>query len=462
VVWQDQSDGSLEVYARNTVAVGATTRQLTHGDFSQKNPKTDGHYAVWQGRASDGSWDIYMADLDNAGAVVQVTDSLGVDEINPCIDWPWVVYQTRAASRPSDPWQLKVKNLLTGAAEGAVWSGPLDQLDPDIEGGRVVWQDWRDVGPGEIYFKDLETGVQRRITINTFGQYHPVIAGRWIVWQDNRDSQVDIFGFDLLRNREVQITDTPENEANPFIDGEWICCLEDSQGTGLSNIRLVHLASRATMPLTRDAGVKKFASVNGRQLVWMEQDGTSNSVVFAELPALQAVFQTMNAVPVTQTMVDRAGDAFTLLELWNDAVGVQAISRYSSVVPTLTKQTASWNVDSATGDNFALTAGDFIWLGFDAPYVADTGDGAAGTLSLSSGVNVFGYTGFPQPYSAHEMVRQLGLDKVRAIRMLDTATGVWAAAEVRNGALIGRDFKIPASAVIWVDMKQAVNDWRPL
>jgi len=461
VVWQDQSDGSLEVYARNTVADPATTRQLTTGDFSQKNPKTDGHYVVWQGRSSDGSWDLFMADLDNVGAGVQVTATLGEDEINPCIEWPWVVYQKRAASRPGDPWQLKAINLAT-AVTTDVLPGPADQLDPDIEGGRVVWQDWRDVGPGEIYFYDLETGEQRRITISTLGQYHPVISGHWIVWQDNRDSQVDIYGYDLLRNREVRITNTPENESNPFIDGDWICCLEDSQGTGLSNIRMVHLASLATMPLTRDAGVKSHASVNGRQLVWMEQNGTSNSVVFAELPALQAIFKTMNAVPITPAMVDRAGDAFTLLDRWNEAVGVQAISRYSAVVPAVEKQTASWDGGEATGDNFALVAGDFVWLRFDAPHVADMGGGGAGKISLSAGVSVFGYAGFPQPYSAHQMMRQLGFDKIRAIRMLDTASGLWGSAEVRDGTLIGRDFKIPASAVIWVDMQQAVNDWRPL
>jgi len=461
VVWQDQSDGSLEVYARNTVVDPSVTHQLTSGDFSQKNPKTDGHYAVWQGRASDGSWDLFMADLDHAGAVVQVTDSLGENEINPCIEWPWVVFQTRAASRPNDPWGLEVIHLETGART-AVWAGTEDQLDPDIEAGRVVWQDWRDVGPGEIYFKHLETGEQRRITTNTLGQYHPVISGHWIIWQDNRDAQVDVYGYDLLRNREIRITHTPENEIDPFIDGEWVCCLEDSQGVGCSNIRMVHLGSLATMPLTRDAGVKRYASVNGRQLVWMEQNGSSNSVVFAELPALQAVFQTMNAVPVTPAMVDRAGDVFTLLERWNEAAGVLDISRFSALVPTLEKQTASWDGNAASGENFALVAGDFIWLGFDTPRVADMGAGEAGTLSLSAGVHVFGYAGFPQPYTAHQMLRQLGLDNIRAIRMLDTASGQWWTAEVREGLLIGRDFKIPTSSVIWVDMKQAVNDWRPL
>ena len=460
-VWEDQSDGSLEVYALNMADSNATPRQLTLGDFSQRNPKTDGAVVVWQGRASDGSWDVYMANLDQVGAVVQVTDSLGVDEINPCVEWPWIVYQTRSASRPNDPWQLECVNLVSGVTT-SVWAGVSDQLDPDIESGRVVWQDWRDVGSGEIYFKNLETGEQRRITTNTFGQYHPVIYGRWIVWQDNRNSDLDLYGYDLLKNREFRITDTSENEMDPFLDGGWVCCLEDSQGAGLSNIRMIHLGSLARMPLTRDAGVKTHASVTGRRLVWLEQQGSSNSVVLAELPALKAVFQTMNAVPVTPVMASRASDAFTLLEHWHDAVGVSSITRYSSLIPTLVAQTATWNSGAATGDNFTLTPGDFIWLGFDAPRVVDMGGDSAGTLNLSAGVNVFGYTGFPQSYSAHRMLRQLGLDHVRAIRMLDAKSGQWWSAEVRNGKVVGRDFPIPASAVIWVDMKQDVNDWRPL
>jgi len=65
----------------------------------------------------------------------------------------------------------------------------------------VVWEDERDVGQGEIYFKNLETGAFRRITTNIFGQYHPAISGNWIVWQDNRNGEVDIYGYDFLRNR---------------------------------------------------------------------------------------------------------------------------------------------------------------------------------------------------------------------------------------------------------------------
>jgi beta propeller repeat protein len=403
-----------------------------------------------------------MVNLDTTGTVQALTRTLGTDEINPVIEWPWVVYQSRATSRPSDPWQLQALNLLTGSTQ-PVWPGPEDQLDPAIEGGRVVWQDWRDVGPGEIYFKNLETGESRRITENTLGQYHPVISGRWIVWQDNRNGQVDLYGFDLARDREVRLTQTPEDETLPFIDGRWVCYLEDSRGVEKNNIRLLYLPTRAVMPLTRDETAKSYPRLSARKLIWLEHSADGgDSVVTAELPALKGVFRTMNAVPVTPAMVTQAGDAFTLLERWNAEAGVQSISRYSALVPVPVKQTASWSDGAPSGDNFALQAGDFIWLGFDAPRVLDMGADLAGSLSLQVGVNVFGYTGFPSGYSAHQMLRQLGLNRVRAIRMLDTRSGQWWSSEVRDGALIGRDFDIPTAAVIWLDMKEAVNDWRPL
>ena len=109
----------------------------------------------------------------------------------------------RAAGNATAPWQLFATNLASGQSF-LVWPSTQDQLDPDVQAGRVVWQDWRDVGPGEIYFANLETGDRQRITTNTFGQYHPAIYDNWIVWQDNRNIQVDLYGFDLLRNAEVR------------------------------------------------------------------------------------------------------------------------------------------------------------------------------------------------------------------------------------------------------------------
>jgi hypothetical protein len=456
MVWQDQSDGSPEIFALDLNAGSARPRQLTDGTFTQKNPKTDGHHAVWQGRRSDGSWDIYMADLDQAGAVVRVTSTLGNDEINPDIDWPWIVFQSKSTSRPDDPWQLHAINLVEGGGAVALLPGIEDQLYPDLDAGRVVWADWRDSGPGEIYYMDLEKGTWFRVTDNIYGQYNPVLQNHWIVWQDNRHSQVELYGYDLLRKREIRITDTAENEAFPFLDGGWVCCQEDSLGTGIFNLRLIHLSNLAAIPLTRSATAKQSQSVNGRKLTWLE----GGEVKSAELPAIQAVFRNMNAVPVTRSVADQASDAFTLLERWNAAVGVTEISRFTSVVPSLVQETAVWSGGS-TGDNFALVEGDFLWIRFGEAYVADMGASSLESIDLQAGVNVVSLADFPQPCTAHRLMRGLGLENVRALRMLDPASGRWFAAEVRQGQLLGYDFAIPASAVLLVDMQQAVNDWRP-
>ena len=77
---------------------------------------------------------------------------------------------------------------------------------------RVVWQDLRNPGAGEIYFYDLSAGTLQRITTNLFAKSHPAIRDHWIVWQDSRNIEVDIYGYDFLRQREIRITDTPEDE----------------------------------------------------------------------------------------------------------------------------------------------------------------------------------------------------------------------------------------------------------
>ena len=295
------------------------------------------------------------------------------------------------------------------------------------------------------------------MTDNIYGQYHPVLRNHWIVWQDNRNSQVDLYGYDLQRNREVRITETAENEARPFLDGSWVCCQEDSLGSGQSNLRLIHLSNRAAIPLTRSEAGKSFQSVNGRKLTWLE----GGAVKQAELPAIQAVFRNQNAIPVTATMESDVQDAYTLLERWHDTVGVSEISRYTTIVPTLSKETATWSGGAAGGTNFPLVAGEFLWVRFDGAYMADMGSAESTSVDLVPGVNVVSLADFPQPYTAHQMIRDLGLDKVRAVRMLDPSAGRWFATEVREGELIGYDFAVPASAVLLVDMTQAVNDWRP-
>lgn len=459
-VWQDQSDGQFQIYARDLSASTTTIAKLTTAAGSQENARTDGRYVVWQGRQANGNWDVFYKDLTSADAPLPLTVSLTEDEINPSIDWPWVVYQTRAFNAPSAPWQLRALNLVTSQSF-AVSASTQDQLDPDVQAGRVVWQDWRDVGPGEIYFHDLETRDQRRVTTNSFGQYHPVLHGNFIAWQDNRNGQVDIYGFDFLRNTEIRVTTTAENETRPFLDGSWLVCQEDSLGPLTANVRLVHLPSLASVPITRSLTPKDRPALAIGRAVWLDTENNLSSVLTADLPTLQGVFENRNAVAVTEALVANQQNAHNLLTLWHAQAGVEEITRYSALVPNVVSETAFWTNGAPAGPNFNLTAGGFLWIKFNNARVLDLGVNNAGPINLATGANVVSYTRFPGGYSAYRLLNQLGSSSVRSVRMLDSESARWVSAQFLGGRPVGTDFEIPSVAVLMLDVAAPVNNFTP-
>jgi hypothetical protein len=98
---------------------------------------------------------------------------------------------------------------------------------------------------------------------------------------------------------------------------------------------------------------------------------------------------------------------------------------------------------------------------FVGAQLLDLGVNAPTTLNLAAGVNVFSYTHFPSDYSAYQLLHQIGLNNVRALRMLDSAGGNWVIAEVRNGAIIGQDFHIPQVAVLMLDLTNGIAQFKP-
>jgi beta propeller repeat protein len=458
-VWQDQSDGNWEIYARDLTASNGAIVQVTHTNLSQENPRTDGRYVVWQAQQANGTWDVYWADLDGTNGPQAVPGTTTVNEVSPAIDWPWVVYQARSALNTNAPWQIFACDLATTRTV-QVSVSPQDEVAPDVQAGRVVWQDFRNVGPGQIYFSDLSTGQVRRLSTSTHGQYNPAIYGNWIVWADNRDIQLDIWGFDLLRNQEIQITDTPEDESQPFLNGPWVLCAENSLGPQTGNARLIHLPSLLTVPVTSTATLKSSPSLADGWAVWQETVSNQTQIASVALPALQPVFQSRNLVAVTAAMASYAQNAYGLLALWG-ANGVQEITQYTSLTPQVASQTAVWTNGAPSGANFNLVPGAFLGMKFDRRQVLDLGVNNSSALNLAAGANVFGYTGFPDGYSAFQLLRQIGTSNALSVRMLDAESGSWLVADVQNGAVVGTDFPIPTVAILMVNLAQPVQQFVP-
>lgn len=460
LVWQDQSEGSFQIYALNLIEQNPQVIRLSTGTLNQQNPKTDGRYVVWQGRQMNGSWDIYLKDLLSSEEPRRLTYTSDIDEINPAIDWPWIVYQEKNIRNPGAAYQLRALNLVSGQSI-TVSPSSQDQLDPDVHAGQVVWQDFRDPGYGEIYYKNLETGVELRLTADNYGQYKPSVFDRWIVWQDNRHGQVEIYGYDLLRRREVRLTNSPEDEAQPRIEGAWVICASYLPGTGISNLKLIHTSNKRVIPITQTASKKSLPSIGNNVVAWLENEQSLTKIMTTRLPALQAVFENMNAVVVTESIAALATNAFNLLSWWNNAASVKEIRIYTSLVPQIEMKTARWIDGTPVGDNFALTPGSWLWIMFDSANVIDLGFNDSSSVTLAAGINALSYTGFPNNYSAYKLIQQLGLLNVRAIRMLDSEKGQWLIATVLNGQIVGNDFAIPNSAVLLIDMANPVSNFKP-
>ncbi len=458
-VWQRQVDGVPAIRARNLVT--DTPVDVTSSPLAQEKPRTDGRYAAWQGRGENGVYDVFYADLDAAmPAPVAATSTPARDEINPVIHWPWMVYQTRPSPANSAPWQLEARNLETNAVF-FVDTTTQDQLAPSIHSGRVVWQDWRDVGPGEIYFADLETGEKRRITTQPAGQYNPTIFGHSIVWQDNRHIQLELYKFDLRKGLEERLTDTAYNEVNPVLCGNWLTYLEDSLGSETENLRMLDLDSGESVPLTQAEGRHSPGALGDGYAVWAEGPAGAQTVKASFLPSLQPVMRNHNTVVVTAELAARYPTAFGLLAAWKEAANVESITRYESIAVPPVTETAAWQADAATGDDFAITAGEFLWIRFDQARMLELGEADAAPVDLAAGKNVLSYSAFPVGYSAYDFINAVGAANIGALRMLDPLAGVWRAVEIKEGAPVGSNFAIPRVTALLVDMKNAVNDWQP-
>jgi len=145
------------------------------------------------------------------------------------------------------------------AAPGEDLYSPLDgaQDHPDIDGNMIVWEDNRNdeqkKGNKDIYLGTVDkfradpgrgtllpsyTGEQ--ITNNPASQEKPSISGDYIVWQDNRNGNWDIYLYKRSTGREKLITGTG-NQRMPIVRGNYAAWYDDSSGK--TNVVLYDIAA---------------------------------------------------------------------------------------------------------------------------------------------------------------------------------------------------------------------------
>jgi len=130
-------------------------------------------------------------------------------------------------------------------------TGPANQMFPDIEGERVVYQNRNGPDantPSDIYLLDLETGLTKPLTADASNQGQPRISGDKIVWEDDRNGSGnrDVYLYNATTNTETQITTDGAMQYAPKVFGDRIAWsdMRAPRGQGvISNAYLYDLST---------------------------------------------------------------------------------------------------------------------------------------------------------------------------------------------------------------------------
>ena len=169
IVWQDWRNGVPNIYGYDIAA--EEDFRITQGSESDKNPKIDNDYIVWERLMPDRQTDIYMCDLSisegiegscfSGDAKFKITDTADASEESPDVYGNYIVWHTDEG--------IYLYNILHDESRLIVESEGLAR----IYGDYVVWS-----GEG-IYH--IPTGI--RYNTEEFALYSAISKNN-IVWQD--------------------------------------------------------------------------------------------------------------------------------------------------------------------------------------------------------------------------------------------------------------------------------------
>jgi hypothetical protein len=322
VVWYDNRDGNSEIYYKRSTDAGiswGTDTRLTNNTANSYDPSivVSGSVVniVWMDYR-DGNWEIYNKRSTDAGiswgADTRLTNNTA-SSLTPSIAVSGSdIYVAWCESRDGNDEIYCKHSTDAGVSWGAdtrLTNNPAISVSTSIavsgSAVNVVWTDYRD-NNSEIYYKrstdaGVSWGSDTRMTNNNFDTYFPsvVVSGSSVivVWQDDRDSNYEIYykrstDAGVSWSGDTRLTNNTAGSLTPSIivsglvfhvvwadnrDGNYEIYYKSSTDAGANwgaDIRLTNNASFSGNP---------YVSVSGSVLhvVWQDnRDGTGNGEIY--------------------------------------------------------------------------------------------------------------------------------------------------------------------------------------
>jgi TolB protein len=242
IVYQDNRNSDVEtgrhwdIYMYDLVTQIET--RITNNSATQQNPAIYGNRIVWEDNRN-GHWDIYMYDL---GSQTETRLTFSGTNRYPAIYGDRIVYTKETTDSLGYPVHNIYRIDLPGTQEIFVSQLHWDYMDvnvlphPAVYADRLVYENidvywngalgWWD-NDENIHMKDLRTGGEWKTT-NLAYQMYPDISDSYIVYQDDRNRNLDIYLYHLDRQTETQVTNNTASQSNPAID-DGRCVYQDDR-----------------------------------------------------------------------------------------------------------------------------------------------------------------------------------------------------------------------------------------
>jgi beta propeller repeat protein len=285
VVWTDGVDGSLILY---NLLTGRETK-LANGYFCEA-PAISDNYVVSQ--IYTVSYDIFLYDMSTGEETILTPFSDDTDDFAPVVAGPYVAWKSfnyssntcnvflyNLSNRSAAAQMISENTGSCGCISGDLNCGndPTVFPNPSIFEDKVVW-DILIEGQYDVNLFNISDGTTVNITGNFPGsdQEYPMISGNYLVWQDDRSGDWDIYVADIsnLSNIEVlPLATDPSDQVYPAINNELVVWNDrNNLSLGLFNLSLMTKTQIA--PSNRQP---KDPSISGNKIVY-EGDGVATKI----------------------------------------------------------------------------------------------------------------------------------------------------------------------------------------
>ena len=157
-----------------------------------------------------------------------------------------------------------------------------EQVEPDIDGDWIIWQDAR--SGVNIYGYTLAEPNEIAICTFTGDQKRPAISGNTVIWQDERSSQRDIYGFDLSLRGSLDLPNLPRADSiyqqYPDISGHVIVY---QHNVGVYNIYQYNMDTQVAQAVSSSSYAQSYPAIDGTIVVWMENRGSGDRVYWRDI-----------------------------------------------------------------------------------------------------------------------------------------------------------------------------------